>query len=379
MDLKSIIEELLARGYEGGYWDYKSDYPNTAEEKLHDIICMANNLEDRDAYLIYGANDDGSVCGIENTERPRYKTADIIKFLRDKPFAGGYIPQVEVHTLKFQEHEVDVLVIYRGIHTPYYLWKEWGNTHKLIDRVRAGAIYTRTADMNTPRDWTASIEHTEYLWRKHFGYGLQPAKRFELLLDDLRGWSDADWNINRQQYHQDYPEYRIVAGELSEGFDYISYFYDDERMFYADLRLNYLTTTLYATELWYMDLGRCIIPKPEKRYIIGQGMYYYFLKDSINGKLLGLFTKGKHICTDRKGLVMPILIFENEDERISFEEFFLRFDESITADIKNRIQENGIMKHIVQKEEADGKTEMGVRDIAFSYAVYQRWVKENIK
>ena len=60
---------------------------------------MANNLEDRDACLIYGANDDGSVCGIENTERPRYKTADIIKFLRDKPFAGGYIPQVEVLSL----------------------------------------------------------------------------------------------------------------------------------------------------------------------------------------------------------------------------------------------------------------------------------------
>jgi len=30
---------------------------------------MANNLEDRDAYLIYGANDDGSVCGIENTKK----------------------------------------------------------------------------------------------------------------------------------------------------------------------------------------------------------------------------------------------------------------------------------------------------------------------
>lgn len=31
------------------------------EDKLHDIICMANNLEDGDAYLIYGANDDGTI------------------------------------------------------------------------------------------------------------------------------------------------------------------------------------------------------------------------------------------------------------------------------------------------------------------------------
>ena len=82
-ELLEIINDLLLKGYEGGYWDYKSDYPATSEDKLHDIICMANNLEDRDAYLIYGANDDGTVCGIENSNK-RCVTADFIKFLRDK-------------------------------------------------------------------------------------------------------------------------------------------------------------------------------------------------------------------------------------------------------------------------------------------------------
>ena len=43
------INELLSRGHEGGYWDYKSDYPDCSEDKLKDIICMANNLENRDA------------------------------------------------------------------------------------------------------------------------------------------------------------------------------------------------------------------------------------------------------------------------------------------------------------------------------------------
>lgn len=112
--LLEIISDLLLKGYEGGYWDYKSDYPATGEDKLHDIICMANNLEDRDAYLIYGANDDGTVCGIENSSK-RCVTADFIKFLRDKNFAGGFIPQVEMHTLKIGGHEIDVLVILRGI------------------------------------------------------------------------------------------------------------------------------------------------------------------------------------------------------------------------------------------------------------------------
>jgi len=54
-DLICEIRSLLELGYEGGYWDFKSDYPdkNKKEDKLHDIICMANNLEDRwsDLYL----------------------------------------------------------------------------------------------------------------------------------------------------------------------------------------------------------------------------------------------------------------------------------------------------------------------------------------
>lgn len=75
-DLICKIKSLLELGYEGGYWDFKSDYPdkNKKEDKLHDIICMANNLEDRDAYLIYGANDDGTIKGIQNTEKQRLKT-----------------------------------------------------------------------------------------------------------------------------------------------------------------------------------------------------------------------------------------------------------------------------------------------------------------
>lgn len=47
-DLICEIRSLLELGYEGGYWDFKSDYPdkNKKEDKLHDIICMANNLEE---------------------------------------------------------------------------------------------------------------------------------------------------------------------------------------------------------------------------------------------------------------------------------------------------------------------------------------------
>lgn len=84
---------------------------------------MINNLEDRDAYLIYGVNDDGTIKGIQNIEKQRLKTADFIKFLREKNFAGGFIPEVELQTIAIDDNELDILIVRRGKHTPYYLQK----------------------------------------------------------------------------------------------------------------------------------------------------------------------------------------------------------------------------------------------------------------
>ena len=35
--LEEEIKELLLRGHEGGYWDYKSDYADCPEDKLMDL------------------------------------------------------------------------------------------------------------------------------------------------------------------------------------------------------------------------------------------------------------------------------------------------------------------------------------------------------
>ena len=132
---KDEIKKLLSLGYEGGYWDFKSDYLDTKEEKLHDIICMANNIENRDVYLIYGANDDGTVCGIENTKKTRITSLSLIQFLRTKSFAGGYVPNIEVKVLYIENHKLDIVVIYRSDKTPYYLnkdYKDKKNNDKIV-------------------------------------------------------------------------------------------------------------------------------------------------------------------------------------------------------------------------------------------------------
>lgn len=195
--LEEEIKELLLRGHEGGYWDYKSDYADCPEDKLMDYICMANNLEGRDAYLIYGVDNDGKIIGIENTSYKRCNTKEINEFLRNKPFAGGYIPSISVDVLLLEGHELDVVTIKNTNKTPYYLTKNYNQTkEKMSKTLKAGAIYTRVNDQNTPRELTANMEHTEYLWRKRFGIDMTPSEKLMKLLN----LEYVDSNRNLVQY-----------------------------------------------------------------------------------------------------------------------------------------------------------------------------------
>lgn len=49
--LKEIIVNLRLLKQEGGYWDFKRQWydKDHRRDMLHDIICMANNIENRDA------------------------------------------------------------------------------------------------------------------------------------------------------------------------------------------------------------------------------------------------------------------------------------------------------------------------------------------
>ena len=56
LELIDEIEALIAMHQEGPYWDFKKEWYGDGKDSdmLIDIICMANNLVDRDAYIIIG-------------------------------------------------------------------------------------------------------------------------------------------------------------------------------------------------------------------------------------------------------------------------------------------------------------------------------------
>jgi len=57
---KSGILDLILLKQEGSYWDFKREwyFQDKKADLLHDIICMANNLSNRDAYIIVGVDEE---------------------------------------------------------------------------------------------------------------------------------------------------------------------------------------------------------------------------------------------------------------------------------------------------------------------------------
>lgn len=73
-NLKTEIINLIDSQREGAYWDFKQQWysKEKSSDMLHDIICMANNLENHDAYIIIGVTDDFELYGVEDD--PNRKT-----------------------------------------------------------------------------------------------------------------------------------------------------------------------------------------------------------------------------------------------------------------------------------------------------------------
>ena len=196
------IRSLIKLKTEGAYWDFKEKWHSNNSDLIHDIICMANNLEDRDAYIIIGVTDSGVVCGVPETDRKNQQ--NLIDFLKDKRFAGGVRPTVYVQFLDIEGKPVDVIIVKNTANTPYYLDKEYMGLHK-------GYIYTRIVDTNTPKDMSADIDKVEWLWKKRFGLiGNSNHRLKRILLSD--GWVCEDESEYQEHFfNEHYPEIRIDA------------------------------------------------------------------------------------------------------------------------------------------------------------------------
>ena len=343
--LKNEIIKLINLKAEGGYWDFKQEWHSNKSDLLHDIICMANNLEDCDAYIIIGVDDDCRICGVPETNRKNQQ--NLIDFLKNIDFAGDVRPIVYVQSLAIYDNTVDVIIIKNTANTPYYLSKECRGVH-------AGNIYTRVIDTNTPKDSNADIDKIEWLWKKRFGLVGNSAQRIKSILLST-GWV---WeNVGDDSGHffnLCYPEIRIDINKretnalktLCSSHDSFFYLYANP-LFWTWISPENLTRKCYNI-LWHgnrilkfytinaprMDFD---FVEPKSAFLdnsigilldnapnIG-AQYCYFIKDDVEYMLFQIITKLRANRTSEKyyemqGISCPsvIPIFTNETEYTEF-------------------------------------------------------------
>lgn len=315
------IENLIATKREDDYWDFKQKHHASNVNLVHDIICMANNRVNRDAYIIFGVEDKTcKILGVENDEN-RKNQQQLINLLKSREFAGGIRPKIEMHTISLSNHEIDVLIVKNTMDTPYYLVKEFkDNKHR---KVRANHIYTRVCDSNTDIDKSADLDQVEYLWKKRFGLHLTPLDRFSYLLNDHDNWVYD----KKRYYNKTSPEYTIYVNYDNCDEEYAPEFYAyvmiKKTAIYGEIKLNYYGTTLFSDSIVSLDGGRYEIVTPswgriDVDRVSDKFTFKYYIKNDLEYNLNEFLFTRRNARYSKENFIKVILIFNNENEKISF-------------------------------------------------------------
>lgn len=324
------IQQLISLKQEGEYWDFKKEWYSKDNKKdfLHDILCMANNLANKDAYIIIGIDEENDyIVNDVQKDINRKNTQKVVDFLKDKEFAGGIRPTVYVNPISLRGGYIDVIVIKNSHNTPFYLMKRYQS-------VLANNIYTRVMDTNTPIDKSADIHHVEYLWKKRFRLLSTPLERVQYYLEKPDDWADAptDWE-SVKKYYKFAPEFTIEYTLEDNGSAYQYYLFNqtDNRPHWQEIRIYYHQTLLFSTEAVSLDGGRYFTPTPFtdgislSSYHNWDIIFKYFIKDTIEYIIHKFYFTGDRDeeTTAYNRFMECILVFNSKDEKVAFKEFIL--------------------------------------------------------
>lgn len=339
-NLKNLIEELISTKREDDWWDFKEYHHTSKADLLHDIICLANNRADRDAFLIFGIEDNTfMIKGVENDPNRRNQQY-IVDFLSSKKFAGQLRPRVEVRTIELGSHEIDVFIVKNSTDVPYYITEDYIEGQK---RVRANYIYTRVQDNNTHICNSADIRDVEYLWKKRFGLITTPLEQLKVLLKNPDDWVEEE----SRYYHKLFPQFTIEIEEEDDDRSRCRMFYHHVQMnnsfSYGMIKLYHYTTQLFSCQCTGLDGERMTAPCPDILSISDSGQQrkiiwiYYYSVDSIKFHLLRFLMKkigsqnGKEADNATGRLLDVVLLFEDETDAEQFKNYVsenrLLFDE----------------------------------------------------
>ncbi|MCG2402813.1 ATP-binding protein [Staphylococcus epidermidis] len=361
--IEEKILNLIKDKREGRYWDFKVEYHKNKAELLHDIICLANNLSNEEAYLILGVADNGHIKGVNNDPN-RKKQEELLSFIEGKNFAGGKYPYVLLRTIKYEEKEIDIIIIRPDDKVPYYLESSFTDDKAGKSRtVNAGSIYTRTEDKNTPINTTANPLDTETLWKIHFGLHPEPIKRLQKYLLFSNKWIKNTTGY----FYNESPEYTIYNNEeysdeyFSLDAPFYAYNQTNSNVLYSQYECKYHDTVLASEQCITLDSGNYTTPTPEQGVITSDlynkdTIYYrYFIEDTLiyNLHLFMYNEKSMEQQISRNKFLECILIFKNDSERKEFENYIYKNFDEVNELINNNQKRVFGIEHLDDIEQKD--------------------------
>ena len=326
MDINNI-EKLISLKKEGSYWDFKREWysQDKKADLLHDIICMANNLSNRDSYIIIGVDEENDYSFSSVMDDPnRRNTQQLVDFLRDKHFAGGVRPVVHVENISIGENEIDVIVVHNSDATPFYLTEKYQS-------VMSNNIYTRVMDSNTPKNKSADLSHIELLWKKRFGLLASLLERMMIFLKNPGLWDCSPSCFEEKLYYRFSPEFTIetVMDDSKNGYQYYLFNQTDIHPRWYDINLYYHQTMLASLEGVSLDGGRYFTPSPRTdgisltQYHNWDVAFKYYIKNSIEYIVHEFYyhPDGDDETIAHNRFMKCILVFECDSEKENFKEY----------------------------------------------------------
>ena len=380
--LDEIIMELLHLGVEGEYWDFKEkpyffegqsdkDKNKKKGDLLHDIICMANNLSNRDAFIIMGIQDKPvKITGAKQFSN-KWTQESYQDFLQNLTWAGDMIPIVEFRTI--HNGELDVLIIKKSNRVPFYITKK-------CNKVRENQIYVRKGSKNTAIDSQAEIGDIEKLFEFRFGLTPYPKERVINYISDHGHWIEMKEDYEtRSWYYEKFPEYtselsRDPDNETLASPDY-AYVQMNCKSSWQILRVKYHQTTLMEYTAHYVDETRGVVVAPrfssikirEDETLVSTKQYCYYFQECTEIKLMfllqDLLRQGTLVLENHLALIP---IYKNDEEKSKVENIINKNKEDF-----NFKMEHEILKSIISHgSELSEESEMIVRhDLAVTKVV----------
>lgn len=349
--LDEIVRELFYLGVEGEYWDFKEKpyffEGQSKEEKnkkkndlLHDIICMANNLSNREAYIIMGIQDKPvKITGVKQFSK-KWTQENYQDFLQNLTWAGDMIPTVEFRTIN--NGDLDVLIIKKSNRVPFYITKKYS-------KVRENRIYVRKGSKNTAIDSQAEISDIEKLFEYRFGLTPFPKECVINYITDHDHWIEMKGNYEtRSWYYEKFPEYTMELVDDPQNDELKAPVYAliqfNARTTWQILRLKYHQTILLEFSSHYIDEYRGISVQPKYNFlklsdrmndIKFPSMYYYYLSNSVEIELMYLLKElMQHDGEAWRRHLSLIPVFDDDEERNIIEKYVEENKAEILVEIK---------------------------------------------